>query len=32
MERGEKDPKASTLIALARALGIDPGDLWSGFQ
>lgn len=29
LERGERNPKATTLIGLARALDLAPGELWS---
>ncbi|MGH6911002.1 MAG: helix-turn-helix domain-containing protein [Phenylobacterium sp.] len=31
LERGERNASATALIAIARALGARPGDLWSGF-
>lgn len=30
LEAAEREPRLSTLIALARALGKDPGDLVRG--
>lgn len=30
LETGATDPRASTLVALARALDVGPGDLWAG--
>ncbi len=30
IERGANDPKVSTLLKLARALGVAPGDLLNG--
>jgi len=32
LERGERNPSAGTLIAIARALGVSPRDLWSEFK
>lgn len=32
LERGERNPKATTLIAIARALNTRPADLWSEFD
>jgi len=31
LERGERNPTAKTLVALARALRTFPGDFWSEF-
>jgi transcriptional regulator with XRE-family HTH domain len=30
LERGERVPRADTLVKLAGALGVDPGDLLDG--
>ena len=32
LERGERNASAKTLIALAMALGVSPGQLWSEFD
>jgi transcriptional regulator with XRE-family HTH domain len=32
LERGERNPKAKALLAIARALGVPPGELWSEFR
>jgi transcriptional regulator with XRE-family HTH domain len=31
VERGERNASAIALIAISRALGAKPADLWSGF-
>ena len=30
LERGERDPRLSTVVRVARALGVTPGDLLDG--
>lgn len=32
LERGERNASAKTLITLARALNVGPGDLWVCFD
>lgn len=32
VERGERDPKLSTVLALARGLGIPPKKLFDGIE
>lgn len=32
VERGERNPSAKALIALARALDVPPAQLWSEFD
>jgi len=31
IERGTKDPRATTLLRLCEALGISPAELFSGY-
>ncbi len=32
VERGERNATAKVLLALARALGVQPGEFWNQFQ
>jgi transcriptional regulator with XRE-family HTH domain len=32
LERGERNATAKALVAIARALGVNPAELWSQFR
>ncbi len=32
LERGERDPRLSTIVRLARALGVTPAELLDGIE